>query len=176
MDDQVEPIGGDDMHQAPAAIGAPYGRPPSWVIVLGTLLVAVAVFGPQRPASIVANGDRATGSVKRGKQTLAPSQIPGQGWKAILLGAYHGISEDRILLVAAGVTFYAILALFPGIGAIVSVYGLFADPSRIVTHLDTLSGFAPSRAASKSPEPPALALHSEITMLMAKLKPSAALS
>ena len=50
------------------------------------------------------------------------------------------------MLVAAGVAFYAILALFPGIGAIVSIFGLFADPSRIITHLDTLSGFAPGGA------------------------------
>jgi len=26
---------------------------------------------------------------------------------------YHGISENRILLVAAGVTFYSLLAIFP---------------------------------------------------------------
>jgi membrane protein len=38
------------------------------------------------------------------------------------------------------------LALFPGIAAIVSVYGLFADPSRIAAHLDALSGFAPGGA------------------------------
>ena len=44
-----------------------------------------------------------------------PSEIPARGWKDILLRVYHGISEDRILLVATGVTFYALLAIFPGI-------------------------------------------------------------
>src|SRR5712691_5528821 len=57
-----------------------------------------------------------------------------------------GISEDRILANAAGVTFYALLALFPGIAALVSIYGLFADPNTIVSQLDTLSGFAPGGA------------------------------
>ena len=31
---------------------------------------------------------------------------------------------------AAGVTYYGLLALFPGLAALVSVYGLFADPAR----------------------------------------------
>ena len=50
------------------------------------------------------------------------------------------------MLIAAGVTYYVILALFPGIAAIISIYGLFADPSSIAAHLDTLSGFAPGGA------------------------------
>jgi membrane protein len=54
--------------------------------------------------------------------------------------------EDRIFANAVGVTFYSLLALFPGIAALVSIYGLFADPSAIVGHLDTISGFAPGGA------------------------------
>ena len=71
---------------------------------------------------------------------------PSRRWKDILLAVFNGISEDRIFLVAAGVTFYAILALFPGIGALVSVYGLFANPATIAGHLNTLSGVAPGGA------------------------------
>jgi len=70
----------------------------------------------------------------------------GHGWKDILLRVYHGTSDDRILANAAGVTFYALLALFPAIGALVSIYGLFADPTTIVSHLDAISGFAPGGA------------------------------
>jgi membrane protein len=44
---------------------------------------------------------------------------------------------------AAGVTFYALLALFPAIAAFVSIYGLFADPSQIANQLDTLAGILP---------------------------------
>jgi uncharacterized BrkB/YihY/UPF0761 family membrane protein len=33
------------------------------------------------------------------------------GWKDILLRVYQGISDNRILLVAAGVTFYSLLAI-----------------------------------------------------------------
>jgi hypothetical protein len=39
--------------------------------------------------------------------------------------------KDRVIVVAAGVTFYSVLALFPAIAALVALYGLFADPSTI---------------------------------------------
>jgi hypothetical protein len=102
----------DDKGRVQAASGTSYDRPPSWVILLSALLVAVGVVGLQHPAPILANGDRATGVGERSEQIQTLSQVPGRGWKDVLQGVYHGISEDRIFLVAAGVTFYAILALF----------------------------------------------------------------
>lgn len=66
--------------------------------------------------------------------------------KDITLEVYRGVSSDRILLIAAGVTFYAILALFPGIAVLVSIYGLFGDPSRIAEHLNTIANIAPGGA------------------------------
>ena len=78
------------------------------------------------------------------------AETPGgrqrRDWKYILLQVYQGITEDRILANAAGVAFYALLAVFPGIAALVSIYGLFADPSTIVGHLDTISNVAPGGA------------------------------
>ncbi len=68
---------------------------------------------------------------ERGRHAKRPSEIPKRGWKDILWRVYGGLGEDRILMNAAGVTFYALLALFPAIAAFVSIYGLFADPSRI---------------------------------------------
>ena len=50
------------------------------------------------------------------------------------------------MAVAAGVTFYALLALFPAVAALVSIYGLFADPATIQEHLNTLSGVLPGGA------------------------------
>jgi membrane protein len=50
------------------------------------------------------------------------------------------------MAVAAGVTYYALLALFPAIAALVSIYGLFADPATIQDHLNALSGVLPSGA------------------------------
>jgi len=47
---------------------------------------------------------------------------------------------------AGGVTFFVLLAMFPAIAALVSVYGIFSDPATIGTHLDDLSSFMPGGA------------------------------
>jgi membrane protein len=47
---------------------------------------------------------------------------------------------------AAGVTYYSILAIFPALAALVAIYGLFSDPAGIAKHLDEISGVAPSGA------------------------------
>src|SRR5690242_1684971 len=82
----------------------------------------------------------------RGRSAEKPSDIPARGWKDILWRVYAGISDDRILANAAAVTFYALLALFPAIAALVSIYGLFADPATIQQQLDAVSGVLPGGA------------------------------
>jgi membrane protein len=82
----------------------------------------------------------------RGRQAASPSEIPAKGWKDILWRVYQEIGKDRIVAVAAGVTFYGLLALFPAIAAIVSLYGLFADPATINQHLATVAGLLPGGA------------------------------
>jgi Virulence factor BrkB len=58
--------------------------------------------------------------------------------------ASEDIGKDRIIVVAAGVTFYSVLALFPAIAALVALYGLFADPTTITSHLDSIAGLVPA--------------------------------
>ena len=79
----------------------------------------------------------------RGRLAERPSDIPKPGWKDILSRVWASLSEDRVLLVAAGVTFYLILALFPAIAAFVAVYGLFLDPATVGSHIAALEGVAP---------------------------------
>jgi hypothetical protein len=50
------------------------------------------------------------------------------------------------LALAAGMTFYSLLAIFPALAAFVAIYGLFSDPASITGHLDQVSGFMPSGA------------------------------
>ena len=61
-----------------------------------------------------------------------------------MLRVYRGIDEDRVLANAAGVTFYSLLALFPAIAVVVSVYGLFADPASIASDLYAAKGILPT--------------------------------
>jgi membrane protein len=76
----------------------------------------------------------------------AHSPTNGRSWKDILLGTYQSVAEDRVLAVAAGVTFYGLLAIFPAIGAIVSLYGLVADTASIRPTLDSLATLLPGGA------------------------------
>src|SRR5205085_12292885 len=132
-----------------------------WAVAFAALLLAVS-FGQRRTVEETArgetalsktahsktaqSGDRAAPENGRGRSADRPSDIPPPGWKDILLRVYHGISEDRILLVAAGVTFYLLLSIFPGIAALISIYGLFANPADVAGHLDALANVAPGGA------------------------------
>jgi membrane protein len=82
----------------------------------------------------------------RGRQATSPSKIPAKGWKDILLRVYANIGEHRILSLAAGMTYYSILAIFPALAALVAIYGLFSDPGSIAKHLDQATGFMPGGA------------------------------
>ena len=62
----------------------------------------------------------------RGREANTPEQIPALGWKDVFCRVFWSISEDRILSTSGSVAFFALLAVFPGIAAIVSLYGLFA--------------------------------------------------
>lgn len=66
--------------------------------------------------------------------------------KGLLFDLYANVGKHRVVALAAGVTFYSILALFPAIAALVSLYGLFADPSAISLHLGSMSGILPGGA------------------------------
>lgn len=80
----------------------------------------------------------------RGRQAAAPQKIPARGWKDILWRTYGEINDDRVLLIAAGVTFYLLLSLVPSLSAFVSLYGLFNDPVTVRDQLSMLAGVVPS--------------------------------
>lgn len=79
----------------------------------------------------------------RGREAEWPSQIPARGWKDIAWRLWAALNEDRVMLVAAGVTFYLLLALFPALAALVSVYGLVADPQTIANQISNIGGVVP---------------------------------
>jgi membrane protein len=69
-----------------------------------------------------------------------------KGWKDILWRTYRQIVENRLLAVAAGVVFYGLLAVFPAVTALVSLYGLFASPAAIGDQLSFAAGILPQGA------------------------------
>lgn len=80
----------------------------------------------------------------RGREATAPEEIPPPGWRDILWRAWKEFNADQITNVSAGVAFFGVLALFPGMAAFVSLYGLFADVGEAQKQLATLAGVLPA--------------------------------
>jgi len=80
---------------------------------------------------------------KRGQQAKQPGHIPLIGWWDIAKRIFIKMSEDNLSIVAAGVAFYALLAIFPAIAAIVSVYAYFSSPTDIAEHLSKIVTLLP---------------------------------
>jgi len=124
-------------------------------LLLGVLAVSgllMAAFAVDRPDHRVAarrsdapqrNAERDAGQGSAGRDAAHPKDIPPRGWWEILKRTVSEISNDRVLTEAAGVTFYTLLALFPAIAALISIYGLFADPATISEHLSALGSVVP---------------------------------
>ncbi|BBI63439.1 hypothetical protein HSBAA_47450 [Vreelandella sulfidaeris] len=79
----------------------------------------------------------------RGRHAEAPGEIPKCGWKDISWRVIRAARRDRITMLAAGVAFYALLALFPTIAAVISLWGLLFDPYEAGQQLYEISRFMP---------------------------------
>ncbi|HLN07664.1 MAG TPA: YhjD/YihY/BrkB family envelope integrity protein, partial [Xanthobacteraceae bacterium] len=118
------------------------------VALAAALALSNMISGRARIASRIATEDRPGVNQPAGGGATRPSRIVSSdtsaaGWKDILWRMYQGISEHRVLAIAASVTFYALLAIFPAIAALVALYGLFADPGAVSGHLADLANFLP---------------------------------
>jgi membrane protein len=83
-----------------------------------------------------------------GKEAERPTQIPKRGWLQIVKRAWKEAKTDNISLVAAGVAYYAFLALFPTLIAAVLLYGLIASPQDVQRQVDEIGAALPSEAQS----------------------------
>lgn len=82
----------------------------------------------------------------RGRTAEKPSDIPAHGWWDITWRVIKRIGNDNVTLVAGGVAMYVLLAVFPGLAALVSVYALFASPAAIAQHMQDFAGILPPGA------------------------------
>ena len=124
------------------------------LLAVGTLAwIAFVTAGARQRSALVRDvpavpGDHAPPAAAlepgRGRMARQPSDIPARGWRDIIVRTYQQVIEDRIITIAAGITFFGLLALFPAVTALVSVYGLFADPATVRDHLLALSFMLPA--------------------------------
>jgi membrane protein len=75
-----------------------------------------------------------------------PRQIPLAGWWAVAKNVRAEVGRDNLPLLAAGVAFYGFLAVFPGLIALITLYGVVADPGQVAAQIEQLSAVLPSQA------------------------------
>ena len=100
------------------------------------------------PAALSAPEDLGLAEPGRGREASSPVAIPARGWRDIVWRTWQEVGRDRLPAVAGGITFYSLLAIFPAIGAFVSLYGLFGDVNAVSRHLQELATFLPAPVLS----------------------------
>jgi membrane protein len=85
-------------------------------------------------------------SRRDGRGAETPMAIPPHGWFAVAKRVAIQFSSHRVMEESASVTFYTLLALFPALAALVSLYGLFADPAALSDELHNIPSVLPGGA------------------------------
>jgi membrane protein len=82
----------------------------------------------------------------RGRDAENPAQIPKLGWRDILLRTKDSISEHQVATLAGATAFYLLLGLIPGLAALISIYGLMANPADIQAQFAAIAQLMPEEA------------------------------
>jgi membrane protein len=77
-----------------------------------------------------------------GAAPASPAAPPG--WAHVSWRVFVSTFEHRLLTTSGGVAFFALLAIFPALATIVSLYSLFADPHAIPERVGLLAGVVPT--------------------------------
>jgi membrane protein len=75
----------------------------------------------------------------------SPTELPRPAWRGVLRRTVREFREDELTLLAAGLTYYGVLSLFPGLLVLVSLLGLFGQ-SATQALVDNLAGLTPGPA------------------------------
>ncbi|MFN3687076.1 YihY/virulence factor BrkB family protein [Salinarimonas sp.] len=98
---------------------------------------------PQREPCPVPVAEARAREPDRGRDAKSPFQIPWRGWGDIFWRVVEGYSRDRIGANAAGAAFFLVFAIVPTLAAMVSLFGLVADPATLRGQLTELTGLVP---------------------------------
>lgn len=81
-----------------------------------------------------------------GHESDRPRDIPGPGWWDILKRVYAALGNKNISILAAGVAFYAMFSIFPALAALISIYGIVANPATVQHQITAMHGVIPAEA------------------------------
>lgn len=88
-----------------------------------------------------------------GPLSLTPAQ-----WWCVLKGVGATAERANLALISAGVAFFGLMAVIPGIAAVVAFVGIFGDPAWIGQQINALGGVAPDAVVS--------IIHDQVTRLL----------
>lgn len=79
----------------------------------------------------------------RGRHAEKPHEVPKQGWLDILVRTAKQFSADNLVIVAAGVAFFAFVAVVPSLAASIGIYGLVLDPNQVSQQITSFAEVLP---------------------------------
>ena len=82
-----------------------------------------------------------------GRDATRPYHIPLKGLWQVSERVWTESNRDNLSVVAAGCAFFALLAIFPVLSAVISVYGLTASPDTVEQHFGILRSVLPPQAS-----------------------------
>ena len=81
-----------------------------------------------------------------GRDATLPHHIPLKGWWQVAERVWSESNRDNLSVVAAGCAFFALFAIFPALSALISLYGLTADPTTVEHYFGMLGSVLPTQA------------------------------
>ncbi len=79
--------------------------------------------------------EEATASAEDPRKPDSPTDLHKRSWTYVARKTFHEFTEDQCTDLAAALTYYAVLAVFPAMIALVSTIGVFADPAAAVDNV-----------------------------------------
>jgi membrane protein len=102
-------------------------------------------------------------SSRNGSALVPPARlwgIPAAGWRRIADGMRSATKRHHASVLAGGVAFFGFLSMFPALVALVSAYGLLADPHDVKRQMDAFAGGLPDEVQA--------AIYHQMTRLTAR--------
>ena len=149
--------------KAPAAEGAVRGSPrkstrraaaaatimPWPLIVLGVAVAASTSAAQKRAIDLLTVDEQSDGTDPLPSQAPDWMKTSSRARALWTIGSrvINRMANDNLMLIAAGIAFYGMFAVFPALGALVSIYGLFGDTHVVQAQVQQLTQLLPYETA-----------------------------
>ena len=128
-------------------------RPPPftvpWVLIVLGVAVAASTSVAQKRAVAILTHDDDLGYERLPEVApvwLRQSRRARTLW-TVAIRVVDRTSRDNLMLIAAGIAFYSMFAVFPALGALVSIFGLFGDTHIVQAQVQLLTELLPAETA-----------------------------